>query len=205
MAKDECLTALDVGLRNFWTTQPTACGTGYDECGDVCARPGLELEHVYDPCPDTRGCYVARDCRSDRPPQLLGATIATHDYVRSLALNILGTDAEREPIGGCPVRIGKRVGYWADAYRTDGLKSGARLRQMVLSGTMTQAAKLAQAYLARDLQKLVAYGVAKSIDVTANYLGGATISLEAVIHGDAGDTALTVAGTRLANEWVWSA
>lgn len=204
----ECLTPPAAGLRHFWTTQPNACGQdhGRDACGNVmeCGKPGLVIRSVYEPCPDTRGCYVDPDCRSDVPPKLIGATIATNDFVRSLAINIIATDAERKPVGACGIPIGRRGGYWADAYRTDGLKSGSTLRQLPLTGTMSQLAKLAQQYLQRDLQKLVAYGVASAVNVTATYMGGATIALEAEIKGDMGPANVSISGQKLANEWAWT-
>ena len=204
----DCLTPPDAGLRHFWTTQPNACGeaSGRDDCGNIieCGKPGLDLIPVYDPCLDARGCFVDEHCRSDNPPKLIGATIATNDFVRSLAINIIATDAERQPVGACAVPIGRRGGYWADAYRTDGLKTGSLLRQLPLTGTMQQLAKLAQQYLQRDLGKLITYGVASAVNVTATYIGGATISLEAEILGDMGPASVSVSGQKLANEWAWS-
>lgn len=205
MTKD-CLTPSTAGPRHFWTTQPDACGADAraDNCGRValCGSPGLVLQPVYDPC-HMEGCFDADKC-SPRAPKLLGATLATNDFVRSLALNILLTDAESRPSPGCGPRIGRRGGYWADAYRTDGLKTGSLLRQMPMKGTTGQLVALAREYAARDLAKLVTYGVASAVNVSANYAGSGVISILAEIIGRTGKTSVGISGQKLANEWAWT-
>ena len=191
---------------HFWTTQPTAGGVEmtHDSCGTPhpCGVAGLVVQPLYDDCDQQQlGCYA--DADGSRPrPKLIGASIATNDFVRGLALNILLTDQQRQPIGACRPTPGKRGGYWADAYRANRLKTGTRLRQLPAAGSIVDLVKLAQQYAQADLQKLVTYGVATTVVVTTSYLGGGAIALKVEIDGD---ITVSVTGQKSANEWFWAA
>jgi phage gp46-like protein len=206
----QCLVATAAQLPHFWTTQPDACGATIeaDNCGGegLCGAPGLSLVPVYSEC-NPLGCYsqIVGGVVTKPAPALIGASFATNDFIRSLALNILLTDATRKPSAACGVTIGRRGGYWADSFRTDGQYTGSYLRQLPAVGAMAQLAGLAQQYAQRDLQKLVAYGVATSVSVTATYLGGGTIALVCVINGDTGPATVNLNGKVSASAWAWSA
>ncbi len=201
-----CGTTSRDGRRHFWTTQPVACGTRPipDACGGVsdCARPGLSVQPVYDDCDAQElGCYTNAD--GSRPPaKLIGATIATNDYIRSIALNILMTDQQPKPIGGCRPTPGRRGGYWADAFRTDGYLSGSRIRQLPPAATILDSVRLAQFYAQDDLQRLVAWGLASKVTAEAVYKGGGVIALAVTIDGE---QLITLSGSNAGNGWFWQA
>lgn len=197
MATCNALTAR--GYRRFWTTKPATCGTYQAGCnGDtLCGSPGLQIDEVRESC-SPAGCY------DPCGPRLIGKTINTDDYAAGLALNILGTNAERDATP-CGLPPGTRGGYWADAFRGDGMKSGSRLRYLPSSGSMNELVALAEAYAKADLQKLVKYGVASDVNVTASYEGGNAIAISAEIIGTDGRTSrVNVSGSRLQNAWVWA-
>jgi phage gp46-like protein len=145
------------------------------------------------------GTTVPNLC-STPAPRLVGATFATNDFVRGLALNILLTDAPPLPTGGCSATPGKRGGYWADDYRTDRLYTGSRLRQLTTAGTTAALATLIGQTATQDLGKLISYGIASSIVATATYLGGGSYKLQVEIDGQS----FSVNGSKVANDWFWS-
>lgn len=167
--------------RLFWVTQPNACGENVDGCGDTCGNMGLQPI-------DT--------------PQ--GRTFSTDQYVRGLALNILGTDGRKE-LTQCGVTPGNRGGYWADSFRKDGGASGSLLRFIKTTGRVREDTALMQAVAQKDLDKLVTlYKVAVSVSVTVTYIGRGTASLVAEIVGRSGETSkVGFIGSRLGNDWVW--
>lgn len=179
-----CNAVSERGYRRFWATKPANCGTYPGGCDgrSECGVPGLQL---------------------DTKPG--GKTINTDDYVAGLALNILGTDASADATA-CGVRPGARGGYWADAFRSDGYKTGTRLRALPSAGRIQDLVSLAEAYAKSDLQKLVSpYGVASKVTVTAAYVGGNSISVQAEIYGTDGRTSkVNISGSRIKNSWVWA-
>jgi len=176
-----CVSGSQERRRRFWVTQPNACATESDDC-DTCARPGLNL--------------ICNDVGQ--------VTINTENYVTGLVLNILMTDA-RKPDNGCGYTPGTRGGFWADTFRTDGLGSGSKLRQISVNNSVREIVSLAKAYAQDDLKKLVAYGVAKSVTVDAEYKGGNRVALTIIVNGQDGTvTRVGVLGERIKNSWVWS-
>lgn len=171
--------SLPIGRRlKFWATQEV--GTNQSNCGDDCASFGLNLVKS--------GEY---------------ASISTDDWVRGLAINILMTDG-RKPNTICGYRAGNRGGHWSDSFRSDGLTSGSLVRTIKASGKIRDQVNLLQAYAQSDMEKLVTMGVAISVNVTANYIGGNRASLDIEIIGPSGTTAnVAVSGTRISNAWVW--
>ena len=195
-----CQVVPNARFKHFWSTQPNACGIQPGSCStDPCGEPGLKLIDVPDPCAAVVGCYT--NCP---PTKLLGRTIATNDYIRGLALNILGTNAEA-PATECGQIPGQRGGYWADNYRSDGIKSGTSIRSAKYMGTIAQQIALAQAYATADMQKLVTYGVAISVTCKVTYAGNNTLNLVINIYGNDGVTSnINFTGKRLANSFVWA-
>lgn len=181
--------------RPFWAAQPDACGaTEPDDCTPTgCGDPGVPLVDKFDECADP--CAFP-SC----PPRLIGRTVATNDYVRGLALNILLTDG-RKPDALC--RSGSRGGHWTDAFRPKGGASGSSIRQIPVTATLQEQINLIRAYAAKDLNKLVEYGVARSVSVNATYAGRGRLNLSAEIVGPYGDTTMSIGAARIANEWVW--
>lgn len=178
---NQCVSGSQERRRRFWVTQANACMAESDNC-DTCARPGLNL--------------ICNDVGQ--------VTINNSNYVVGLVLNILLTDA-RKPDNGCGYTPGTRGGFWADSFRTDGLGSGSKLRQISVNKTVREIVSLAKAYAQDDLKKLVAYGVAKSVNVEAEYKGSNRIALEITVNGEDGTVSkVGVLGERIKNSWVWS-
>lgn len=164
----------------FWVTQPDACGD-VQSCGTSCGKPGLKTI-------DTEQ----------------GRTISTEEFVRGLAINILGTDGRKDATG-CGFYPGNRGGYWADSFRTDNGQSGSLFRFVKSGGRINDDINTMRAVIVRDLNKLVnPYGVAISVDVTLTYVGRGIAQLDAKIVGrDGKTTAVGMTGSRLVNGWVW--
>ena len=194
---DRCVTPPSSRFRKFWTTQPGVCGRR-NACGDECSIPALSIIPVASCDDKMRGCHPQIGCETPN-----GRTIATNDWVRSLALNILFTDAEKDA-NECGYSPGNRGGYWADAYRTDGQKTGSRLRQLKVTGRVRDLVEIARVYAQADLQKMVKYGVALKVEVTARYIGGNEILITATIYGEKDTARVAVSGNRLSNAWVWN-
>lgn len=177
----QCLTGSRDRRRVFWATQPNACGSERNECGDDCGRIGLKLE-----------CAPG------------GASYSNENYAIGLALNILLTDG-RKPDTECGYAPGNRGGFWADSFRRDGQSSGSLLRTIPATYSVRETVQLVKAYATSDLQKLVTYGVALKVEVDAEYKGGNKIDLTAIITGQTGVVSrVGVSGQRIQNAWVWS-
>ena len=183
--------------RLFWSTQPD-CGADPEDCGVTCGVPGLRM--VEQQCRSADGCDAPPNCDPIQPK-----TIATDNWVRGLALNILLTDGPREA-DYCGFRPGLRGGFWAGAFVSPNYRVGSRLRQMTGKGTIYQVMAAAEAAVAADLQTLTAHGVAKSVDVVGSYIGGGRVALKITIIGERDDrTNIGIAGSRIANSWIWTA
>lgn len=162
--------------RIFWVTQPSAKGTRED-CDLTCGEAGLEITEA--------------------------GIINNVEYVRGLALNILLTDGRREDTI-CGFRPGRRGGFWADSFRTDNARSGAQYRYVQPQGSVLQTLGIIRAYVQQDLQKLVTYGVAKSVSVTSEYVGKGVANMVATIITPGGsEVRVGVSGSRARNQWVW--
>lgn len=194
MAGPACTPAPCERRKPFWAT--TVCGHVDTGCDDLCATVGLRLTPPEDradavPCPG--GC--------DTPAR----SVYTDDYIRGLAYNILLTDGPRQA-DRCGFRPGLRGGHWSQAYVRPGYTVGSSLRQLQFRGPIRELVPLARAAMRSDLAKLVTAGVVRSIDVTARYLGGNRIALDASLYGDVVDPTLVgVVGARSDYAWLWSA
>lgn len=165
--------------RIFWTTQPDACGAS-SACDATCGQPGLLLTYMEQ-----------------------GATFVTTDYVRSIAINILMTDA-RKLDTLCGFVPGTRGGFWADSFRKDNLYTGSNIRDLKTSYTAKQSITLIKAFAKKDMQKLVSYGIAASVEVAASNLGGGRVALTIDIFGFSGDKiTIGATATQGKNSWAW--
>lgn len=177
-----CFTPINGRRRIFWTTQPDACGT-YQLCLSECGSSGL----------------VSRI-----PAGQEGRTFDTNDYVRGLALNILGTDGRR-PDTACGYRPGARGGHWADSFRDDNLTCGTTIRDIPAQKSVTDCLGLIRVYLLQAMQKLVSYGVAQTVSVDVSYAGSNNFNATINVNGNDGTSSrVGITGTRLENAWVWS-
>ena len=192
--------------RTFWTTQLTACGTHDGECNASCGSPGLSFVPVT--CTDD----ICECCTPpDVNPQCLDAaqkrlprTFVTTEWIKSLALNILMTDArlEDKPCGYVP---GTQGGHWSESFRTDNLKIGSLVRNLPFAASMRESIALVKARLIVDMTKLVTMGLATSIKVEVTYTGGRQAHADIIIYGQSGDeNRVGLSGTRLNNTWAWA-
>lgn len=163
----------------FWVTQPDACGSD-EYCRQSCGVSGLK--------------FVDND---------EGRTIDTTAYVRGLALNILLTNGRKQD-SVCGHKPGSRGGHWSDSFRKDGGTSGSRVRYIPNTYSINETVGLVRAFIAADMQKLVMYGIAVSVDVEVKYAGNNRLACVITINGY-GDTStrVGVSGQRLSNSWVW--
>lgn len=169
--------------RTFWATQPAACGTGPEgDCATDCGRPGLLLT----------------------PASPFGRSIVTTNWVRGLALNILGTDAKL-PNRACGFEAGQQGGHWSESYRTDGLPIGTSVRELPTMRSIKESISTVKAYLENDLGRLITMNIASRIDVTVEYVGGNRVSVSIDIISIAGVSAkVGLTGERSASSWVWN-
>jgi phage gp46-like protein len=199
-------------FRRFWATQPNVCPSEPGQCNYTdpnnlatdCEKPGLQLLVTIDPAWEQLTCaYDGKGGLPDCAPPITGATINTENYVQGLVLNILGTNAAQAPsiCGNIP---GQRLGYWLDSIA--GNKSGSSIRYVPTLGfTTAQAVQFIQMQADADLKKLIQYGVANSVTVTASYVGNGTIALKIVVEGvDDTTTVVNSTMTKITNAWVWN-
>lgn len=184
MMRPDCSVPIEMARRRaFWATQPNACPDVDGLCGVPCGRPGFE--------------FIDTD---------EGRTIANTDWLRSLFLNMLMTDA-RVQNSLCGVNPAAVKGHWSDSYRSDGLQAGSRIRQIDFSKLgINESVSQVNAYLTADAQKLVRLGVAQDIKVTTTYLGSYRIGAEIVPYSALGAPMGNVAllGQRTRTNWIWS-
>jgi len=171
--------------RHFWATQPAPCGT-YERCGDDCGIPGLELKK--------QEVYITGN---------RGASFATNDWIRGLLLNIFCTEA-RKPATNCGNIPGQQGGHWSESYG-DGTYIGSRIymgNNIIVKST-SDAIKLLTASVQADAYKLVTYGVATSVEVTAKYLGNLKVEMLIEVFGPSiVDGRVNLRAQRSKNQWV---
>lgn len=191
--------------RTFWTTQPGACGSEPGCVGD-CGTPGLQFttsncgQLRCNCCPDPA---VNPECPPGERP-IPSRSIVTSDWVRSLVINILMTNAKL-PDTRCGYRPGAQGGHWSESFRTDGQKSGSAIRNLPKSMGIRDSVALVRATLKADLAKLVKMGVAQSVEVTAEYLGNNLMSADIEVVGPNGTgSKVGLTGNRNGNAWAWS-
>jgi phage gp46-like protein len=165
--------------RSFWTTQPDACGTS-SLCSTIqCAAPGLAT-------------IVGDD----------GVSFSSNDAVRSLALNMLLTDARKRDTR-CGHLPGTMNGHWSESF-ANGIAVGSHVREVTTQKTINDSVNLLKAEVQATLQKLVDYGIAVEVQVDAKYQGSGIVGMEITIYGTAVDpTRIGMTAKRDANQWVW--
>lgn len=176
----ECKPLAPFQRHPFWTTQPDACGV-QPHCVNECGLPGLQ--------------------RIDEPN---GQTLATNDWIRSLAINMLLTDARRNDTT-CGHRPGTINGHWSESYIKNGSPIGSSIRYIDSLASIREVVQLIQVDVQTTLQKLVKYKIAISVEVIAEYVGNNTVSIVANIldvHGQSAKVGLSAG--RSQNEWAWN-
>ena len=190
-----CNTPALGNRRTFWTWQD--CKVFTDACGNDCTDWGLKLLCV----PNTNGLCDPYNHKVGEQ-----RTIQTNDWLRSLIISILGTDARR-PATECGYRPGARGGHWSDSYRNGRYAGtvGTSVRYLSPQGRIADAVLELKAVAEYDLQKLVTYGVATAVAVEATYIGNNMVNLVVNVSGQGSDTKTRIGlnVTRIANAWVW--
>lgn len=174
-----CTSDVNGRRRLFWAHAP--CKSTPVGCGLSCSTFGVQLDN--------------------------GGPKMDHDtWIRGLATNMLLTDGV-VPASQCGVKPGQRGGHWSDSYRSSEYagSSGSMLRTLGSFARVGDAKRLIQTYAEMDLQKLVQYGIATSVKVTVEYVGGNVFKLDCQIFGKNGEaTNVSLTGSRPANSWVWN-
>jgi len=181
MAQINCEKPLGSLRKTFWTTKLTACGS-YQGCeqNEICGHPGLSLIDKEN-----------------------GSTIASDDFVTSLILNILLTNARKEATT-CGYIPGTQGGFWGDSFRMDNGYTGSGLRNIPDHYSVREAASIIKAYVQKDMEKLILYGVAQKVDVGAKYSGSNAVSIAVNATGQSGiATTVGLNAVRIRNSWVW--
>ena len=186
MPTDPCLDQ-NVGQRRvFWTTRAQACGS-YLLCGVDCAIPGLEYEDSTEP---------------EVNPGGVGRTIKTNDWLHGLILNILNTRARTDV--RCPTPAAT-YGHWSESYRSDGLYIGSTLWNAAEKSYVrtADAVKMIGAAVRADMGKLIALGIADTVDVEATYRGSNSVEVVVTVTTTTGRSRINLAGSFVSETWVW--
>jgi phage gp46-like protein len=177
---DPCFDQKVGQRRIFWTTRAQACGS-YNTCGVECAIPGLEYE------------------KSSEPD---GRTIKTDDWLQGLILNILNTRARTD--ARCPTPAAT-YGHWSESYRDDGLYIGSTLWNAAEKSYVrtADAVKMIGAAVRADMGKLIALGIAQSVEVEATYRGSNSVAVAVTVTTTTGRSRINLAGSFVSETWVW--
>jgi len=188
---DNCLAQNEGRRRIFWTTKPHACG-GYIMCGVECEIPGLEYEEKSDPYPD-----------AGLPPDPHGyRTIKTDNWLHGLILNILNTRARTDKKCPTPAAV---YGHWSESYREDGLYIGTTLWNAAEKSYIrtADAVKAIGAAVRADMGKLIALGIAESVEVEATYRGSNSVEVTVTVVTVSGRSKINLSGSFVTETWVW--
>ena len=183
----------NVGRRRiFWATKPQACGE-YTMCGIECNLPGLEYE-------DREGAHPDQGL----PGHVSGGfrTIKTDGWLTGLILNILNTRARSDVKCPTPAAV---YGHWSESYREDGLYIGSTLWNAASKSYVrcADAVKAIGAAVRADMGKLIALGIAQSVEVEAFYRGSNTAEVIVTVNTVTGRSKINLSGSFVSETWVW--
>jgi len=160
-------------------------------CGE-CVVPGLEYQDSDQPYPD-----------QDLPPASSGyRTIRNDEWVNGLILNILNTRARTDI--KCPTPAGT-YGHWSESYRDDGLYIGTTLWNAAEKSyiRIADSVKAIEAAVRADMGKLIALGVAESVEVEATYRGSGLVNVLVKVTTRTGRSTVNLSGSFVSETWVW--
>jgi phage gp46-like protein len=190
MHTDTCLEQNVGRRRSFWTTRVEACGS-YVTCGVECAIPGLEYEESHDPVLD-----------QGLPGEIGYRTIRTDDWLQGLILNILNTRARTDARCPSPAAV---YGHWSESYRDDGLYIGSTLWNAAEKSYVrtADAVKAIAVAVRADMGKLIALGIAESVEVEATYTGSNGVTVVVTVNTSTGQSRIDLSGSFVSETWVW--
>lgn len=168
--------------RKFWTTSLDSCVA--DSCGTLtCGKPGLTL--------------VENDEKT-------GASFETNDWVTSIALNMLLTDARRRD-SKCGYAPGTMNGHWSESFiGGQDAEIGTHVRYIDPKLSVRDAVMQIKAEVQLTLNRLIKYGIAVEVIVAAKYIGDGLVSMVIDILGSAIDpTRIAITAKRSENSWAW--
>ena len=183
----------NVGRRRiFWATHPQACGE-YMQCGVECVLPGLEYE-------DKGGAYPDQSLQGHVSSGF--RTIKTDGWLQGLILNILNTRARSDVKCPTPAAV---YGHWSESYRQDGLYIGSTLWNAAAKSYVRCAdgVKAIGAAIRADMGKLVALGIAQSVEVEAFYRGSNSVEVTVLVNTVTGRSKINLSGSFVSETWVW--
>ena len=89
-------------------------------------------------------------------------------------------------------------------FPSDRLPRRSRNAYLTSHGRVADAIAELKAFVIYDLQKLVTYGVATSVDAEVKYIGNNTVTVAITIYGQRGEiTRVGLNASRLRNSWAW--
>ena len=191
MQNDPCLEQNSGHRRIFWTTRSEACGE-YTLCGQVCSIPGLVYVDKADPYPD-----------QDLPPAGSGyRTISNDGWLTGYILNILNTRSRNDVRCPTPASV---YGHWSESYRDDGLYIGSTMWNAAEKSYIrtADAVKAIGSAVRTDMGKLVALGIAESVEVEAKYIGSNSVSIDITVTTVTGRSTINLSGSFVSETWVW--
>ena len=129
---------------------------------------------------DLRTVYDSGNMRCDwllAPPQL-----DTDDGLETAVVISLFTDRLAEPGDVLPDNTGQRRGWWGDSFPdTEGDRIGSRLWLLSREKQLPAVLERARAYAREALAWLVEDGVARGVEVEAEFQGIGTLAMEVTI------------------------
>jgi phage gp46-like protein len=188
MQHDPCVESQVGQRRIFWTTQIQPCGS-YTMCGSECAIPGLEYEN-HPEIPHMQPGGVPR-------------TIKNTEWLQSLILNILNTRSRTDVRCPTPAAV---YGHWSESYRDDGLYIGSTLWNAAEKSYVrtADAVKAIGAAVRADMGKLIAQGIADSVEVEATYRGSNSVGVVVTVNTSTGRSRVDLSGSFVSDTWLWN-
>jgi phage gp46-like protein len=131
-----------------------------------------------------------------------GRTIRTDGWLNGLILNILNTRARTDARCPSPASV---YGHWSESYRDDNLYIGSTLwnaaeKPYVRNADMVKAIGVA---VRADMGKLVALGIAESVDVETTSRGHGTVVVAVTVTASTGRSTINLSGSFVSETWVW--
>jgi phage gp46-like protein len=192
MQIDPCLEEKLGHRRIFWTTRVEACGS-YLLCGIDCSIPGLEYEDIADPYPDRA-----------LPGEVSSGyrTIRNDEWLQGYILNILNTRARTDM--RCPTPAAT-YGHWSESYRDDDLYIGSTMWNAAEKSYVrtADAVKAIAVAVRTDMGKLIALGIAETVDVEATYKGSSSVAVIVTVNTATGRSRINLSGSFVSETWVW--
>jgi phage gp46-like protein len=96
-------------------------------------------------------------------------------------------------------------GWWADAFRSGGFRSGSKLWSLQWSHVTNDALILAKQYATQALNYLIGWGIAASIKIETSYVSQKVMRLHITVSGPGLARTVTIDGTAMPDAgWLWA-